>query len=129
MPNLNNLIINFQNGINLKKRFIIIPHSIFCMRIINLLYKENLISSFFYKKVNNRKYLIVFLKYVDGCSIIKKIERISKPGKNIYLSYNTLNKNYSHNSFFILSTSLGILSILDTLTKYVGGEALLRIDI
>lgn len=129
MSSLNKFIINFHNGINLKKRFIIIPSSVFCIHIVNLLYNENLLSSFFYKTVNNRKFIIIFLKYVNGTSIIKKIERVSKSGNKIYLPYKVLNKNYSHNSFFIFSTSLGVLSIFDVLSKYIGGEVLLRIDI
>jgi len=51
---------------------------------------------------------------------------ISKPGKRVFLQYKNFKKGNSR-SFYIISTSKGILRDSDAIKKRVGGEVLLKV--
>lgn len=94
--------------------------------ILKFLFKENFIKTYFNFKNN----FIVFLKYRPN-SVIKKIEMISIPSKKIYVNLYTLKSILykNKNSFYLLSTSKGILSGYDAIKLNVGGELLFQITI
>lgn len=94
--------------------------------ILKFLFKGNFIKTYFNFKNN----FIVFLKFRPS-SIFKKIEIISLPSKKIYVNlYKLKSIIYKNkNSFFLLSTSKGILSGEDALNLNIAGELLFKITI
>jgi small subunit ribosomal protein S8 len=58
-----------------------------CLQILNLLYKEGYIRGFKKVYINKKLHIKVLLKYdLEGNPVIKKISRVSKPGRRIYTS-------------------------------------------
>jgi small subunit ribosomal protein S8 len=78
------------------------------------------------KKDGDFKVVRVVLGYQDnGQPMLKKVERISRPGRRVYFSYHDIKPEIM--SFFILSTPMGILTGREAKRKKLGGEVLCKI--
>lgn len=100
------------------------PTSNFCIEILNILYKEGYIRGFI-KKSNFPLEVEVLLKYDNlGSPIIKQIQRISKPGRRLYINNKTLWNMKSGLGIFILTTSHGLMTHLDAKILNYGGEVI-----
>jgi small subunit ribosomal protein S8 len=64
------------------------------------------------------------LKYFDGAPVIREIERVSKPGRRIYASVDTLPTVYNGLGISILSTPKGVMSDNEARAQHVGGEVI-----
>ena len=109
-------------------RKVSIPNSKFRARILDVLKEEGYISD--YKTLtneNNKKSLIVDLKYHNGIPVIKEIKRISKPGRRIYTKAESIPKIQSGLGIAIVSTSMGIMSDNDARQKKIGGEIICKV--
>jgi small subunit ribosomal protein S8 len=72
--------------------------------------------------------LRVFLKYgPEGERVIRRIERVSKPGCRVYAGYKDLKPVLDGLGIAILSTSRGLMSDRKAKTEKVGGEVLCRV--
>ena len=109
-------------------RKVSIPNSKFRARILDVLKEEGYISD--YKTLtneNNKKSLMVDLKYHNGIPVIKEIKRISKPGRRIYTKAESIPKIQSGLGIAIVSTSMGIMSDNDARQKKIGGEIICKV--
>jgi small subunit ribosomal protein S8 len=64
------------------------------------------------------------LKYFDGAPVIREIERISKPGRRVYVSVKALPRVNNGLGVAILSTPKGVMADHDARDQNVGGEIL-----
>jgi small subunit ribosomal protein S8 len=64
------------------------------------------------------------LKYFDGAPVIRELQRVSKPGRRVYASVETLPTVFNGMGISILSTPKGVMSDADARTQNVGGEVL-----
>lgn len=72
--------------------------------------------------------LRVFLKYgPEGERVVRRIERVSKPGCRVYAGYRDLKPVLDGLGIAILSTSRGLMSDRKAKTEKVGGEVLCRV--
>ena len=115
------MLARLRNGQKAKKFSILIPQSKLCSQLLDIFYKENLISGY---KIyfENPKMFEITLKYYKGNPLIKKIIPISKPSNRIYISIKDLWKLNTGLNLVILSTSKGILSDKESRQLNVGGE-------
>ena len=67
------------------------------------------------------------LKYYNGTPVIKKINRVSKPGIRIYSKISDLTKPYGGLGISILSTPKGVMSDHQAKKNNVGGEVLCEV--
>ncbi len=75
-----------------------------------------------------KKVLRVFLKYgPEGERVIRKIERVSKPGRRLYCSYKQLRPVLQGMGISIVSTSHGVISDRKARAERLGGELLCRV--
>ena len=85
-----------------------------------------------YEVVKNEKGtfedLKVTLKYVHGSPVINEINRVSKPGRRIYTSFDSLPRVQNGLGVAIISTSFGILTDNEAREKKVGGEIICNIS-
>jgi small subunit ribosomal protein S8 len=100
-----------------------IPTSKLKLEITKILKNEGYIKNF--KKVvqDGRNHLRIFLKYDgDGSPIIHGIERVSKPGRRRYSSYQRMPRVFNGYGTLIVSTSAGVTTGKKAAEKKVGGE-------
>lgn len=119
---LSNLFSKIKNGYLAKKTKIIHQKSKQSINILNIFITEGFIKSY---KINSKNQLDIYLKYKQNKAAILNIERLSKPGKRLYINNKDLYKKKS--GFYIISTSIGLLTILQAKKLNVGGELICKI--
>ena len=95
---------------------------------VDLLLKEGLIRGYKIKKSKKNTFkIVILLKYINNAPVIRKIVRVSKPSRSVYVNVNTL---YRHSPFvkglyiFIISTSLGLMTDSEAWRLNLGGKIL-----
>lgn len=119
---LSNLFSKIKNGYLAKKSKIVQQKSKQSINILNILVKEGFIKSY---KINSKNQLDIYLKYRKNKAVITEIKRLSKPGKRLYITNKDLYKKKTE--FYIISTSIGILTDLQAKKLNVGGELICKI--
>jgi len=75
-----------------------------------------------------KKTLRVFLKYgPDGERVIRRIQRVSKPGCRLYCSYKELKPILQGMGISVVSTSRGVMSDRKARAERLGGELLCHV--
>ena len=67
------------------------------------------------------------LKYHEGTPVIRKIARVSKPGRRVYSGIADLQRVYNGLGISILSTPRGVMSDNEARVANVGGEVLCQV--
>ena len=119
---LSNLFSKIKNGYLAKKSKIIHQNSKQNINILTIFLKEGFIKTY---KINSKNQLDIYLKYKNNTAVISEIKRLSKPGKRLYITNKDLYKKKS--GFYIISTSVGILTNLQAKKLNVGGELICQI--
>nr|YP_009237659.1 ribosomal protein S8 [Trachydiscus minutus]AML60670.1 ribosomal protein S8 [Trachydiscus minutus] len=114
---------NIKNGLMSGQRSILYPKTFLCSRILKVLYKEGYINGFRTDPLNT-KYYEIFLKFHNGRPVISRIQTVSRPGRRIYASIDTLWKLDTSFLTLIVSTSKGIFSDKECRRYSQGGEVL-----
>ena len=104
-------------------------YSDLCLGVLNEMKKAGYVESFEVIEKDNKKNINIILRTVNGNKNINSFKLISKPGRRIYKTVDELKKMLSYNpySLVLISTSRGILSIIDAVEQSVGGEVLCEI--
>ena len=71
--------------------------------------------------------LELFLKYNSGNPVISSIERVSKPGRRIFSSAESLPKINNGLGIAIVSTPKGVMSDVDARKQKIGGEIICKV--
>ena len=96
------------------------------LAIAKILKEEGFIEDFESYTENNKKYLLISLKYIGKSreSVISKIERVSKPGLRVYKNAKQLPRVLDDLGIAIISTSKGVMTNLKAKELGIGGEVL-----
>ena len=103
------------------------PSSNFKMKIADVLKNEGYINGFNVDKNENKQVLIIDLKYNSGSPVISVIERISKPGRRVFSSAESLPKINNGLGIAIISTPKGVMTDIDARKQRVGGEIICKV--
>lgn len=96
--------------------------------LAKVLKKTGYISGFNVKRENNKGLLRVYLKFTDSKeSVISGIERVSRPGRRVYVATDKIPKVLNGFGVAILSTSKGIVTDKEAREMNTGGEVLCKI--
>tara|TARA_X000001036_G_C20005981_1_gene532392 strand:- start:27 stop:422 length:396 start_codon:yes stop_codon:yes gene_type:complete len=103
------------------------PSSNFKMKIADVLKNEGYINGFNIDKNDNKDVLIIDLKYNSGSPVISVIERVSKPGRRVFSSAQSLPKINNGLGIAIISTPKGVMTDIDARKQKVGGEIICKV--
>ena len=103
------------------------PSSNFKMKIADVLKNEGYINGFNVDKNENKQVLIIDLKYNSGSPVISVIERVSKPGRRVFSSAQSLPKINNGLGIAIISTPKGVMTDIDAREQKVGGEIICKV--
>ena len=103
------------------------PSSNFKMKIADVLKNEGYINGFNVDKNENKQVLIIDLKYNSGSPVISVIERVSKPGRRVFSSAQSLPKINNGVGIAIISTPKGVMTDIDARKQKVGGEIICKV--
>ena len=113
-----------RNGIAVSRLSVTVPYSKLKNSIVDILKSEGFIKDFSIEANGTKKSLRIFLKYVDGESVIHEISRVSKPGRRMYRGFNDLKPVVGGLGVSILTTSHGVLTNKQAKARSVGGEVI-----
>ncbi|MCJ7871641.1 30S ribosomal protein S8 [Marinovum sp. 2_MG-2023] len=66
----------------------------------------------------------ISLKYFDGTPVIRELQRVSKPGRRVYMGVDEIPTVRQGLGVSIVSTSKGVMSDANARTANIGGEVL-----
>ena len=104
-----------------------LPSSNFKQKIADILKNEGFIKDNKILNNDNKNTLSLELKYHSGNPVISNFERISKPGRRIFSSADSLPKINNGLGIAIVSTPKGVMTDIDARKQKVGGEIICKV--
>ena len=104
-----------------------LPSSNFKTKIADILKNEGFIKDFKVLNDETKNILSLELKYHSGNPVINNFERVSKPGRRIFSSADSLPKINNGLGIAILSTPKGVMIDIDARKHRVGGEIICKV--
>ena len=125
---LGDMLTRIRNGQQAHKKIVECPFSRLRENVCAVLKDEGFIRGF--KVVdgeNNKKSLHVELKYAEGEGVIRRIDRVSTPGRRVYTSVKDMPRFYNGLGILVVSTPRGVMADHKARAENVGGEVLCQI--
>lgn len=115
-----------RNAVAASHRVVEIPASNLKKQITKILFDQGYILSYKFEEEGSRGTIKIALKYDKDTkdSVIKKIQRISKPGLRRYAGAGELPRILNGLGVAIISTSHGVMTDKQARKENVGGEVL-----
>jgi small subunit ribosomal protein S8 len=104
-----------------------LPSSKFKVKIVEVLKSEGYIIDFKVDDDEKKPNLEINLKYNLGNPVISNIERISKPGRRIFSSAESLPRINNGLGIAIVSTPKGVMTDVDARKQKIGGEIICKV--
>lgn len=122
------MLTRIRNASRASIRRLDMPASQLRKRIAEVLLENNFIRSVDYIEDDLQGLLRLRLKYTpEGKSVIKDIQRLSKPGLRKFMDKKDLIKGSRKPGMVVLSTSSGLMTSKEAIRRGIGGEAMFRI--
>ncbi len=104
-----------------------LPSSNFKSKIADILKNEGFIKDCKVLDNGKKPILTLELKYHSGNPVISNFERISKPGRRIFSSADSLPRINNGLGIAIVSTPKGVMTDIDARKQKVGGEIICKV--
>ena len=112
------------NASRIKKQVTNVPASSVIKSIAEILKREGYIENLKFIEDKKQGTLRIYLKYVNGKSVINNLKRISKPGLRIYVKRDDIPFVLRGKGIALISTSQGILTDKEARERNIGGEVI-----
>ena len=123
------MLTRIRNGLHARHQRADMPASKLKIEIARILKEEGYISNFKIAEEGKKRVLKVFLRYdSDGESVISNIERVSKPGRRVYIGATQVPKVLGGLGINILTTPRGVMTGKNARKSRVGGELLCNVS-
>jgi len=123
---IGDMIARIKNSQMRNHKKVELPSSKFKIKLADVLKNEGYIVD--YKVTEEQKpNLEINLKYNSGNPVISSIERVSKPGRRIFSSADSLPKINNGLGIAIISTPKGVMTDIDARKQNIGGEIICKV--
>ena len=122
---VSDMLTSIRNACKARHKKVDVPSSKLKIEIAKVLLNEKYVNNF--KTIDDRKQgvLRIYLKYdAQNRSVIAAIERVSTPGRRIYVDRGKIPRVLGGMGTALISTSNGIMTDKEARTRGVGGEVL-----
>ena len=125
---IGDMIARLKNAQMRNHKKVVLPSSKFKEKIADVLKTEGFIIDYKVNESdNNKQNLEIDLKYNSGSPVISTIERVSRPGRRIFSSAESLPKINNGLGIAIISTPKGVMTDLDARKQKIGGEIICKV--
>ena len=125
---LGDMLTRIRNGAARRKTNVTTPASKLRARVLDVLQSEGYIRGYSTTEFGNgRTEFDIELKYHEGQPVIRSISRVSKPGRRVYSSVETMPRVADGLGVTIVSTPRGVMSDHLAREQNVGGEVLCKV--
>jgi len=123
---IGDMLARIKNSLMRNSKKVELPSSKFKIKLAEVLKSEGYIID--YKITEEKKpSLEINLKYNSGNPVINSIERVSKPGRRIFSSAESLPKINNGLGIAIVSTPKGVMTDIDARKQNIGGEIICKV--
>lgn len=117
-----------RNGLIADKDEVAMPASSFKAELARILTEQGYVEAYEVEPARVGKVLKVRLKYTeDRKPVISGMERLSRPGRRVYVAAEEVPKVFGGMGTAIVSTSRGVMTGHDARREHVGGELVARV--
>ena len=124
---IGDMIARIKNAQLRNHKKIELPSSNFKVKIADVLKNEGYIIDYKTFSELNKSKLEISLKYHYGNPVISSILRVSKPGRRIFSSAESLPKINNGLGIAIVSTPKGVMTDIDARKQKIGGEIICKV--
>ena len=121
------MLTRIRNAIMASHERVEVPSSKVKKVIINILKEEGYIKNFKVVEEQGKERIVVYLKYLNQESVIRGLERVSKPSLRVYTGKDDIPVVMGGYGIAIISTSQGIMTGKKAADLGIGGEVLCRV--
>jgi small subunit ribosomal protein S8 len=127
MDTIGNMLTSIRNAQAVKKETVKVPYSNFKLELIKVFESLGFVAGVDKGGKKEKRYLEIKLRYDEaGKGAIRKLVRISKPGRKTYSGYRDL--RWGQGSTLVVSTSQGPMTVQESKKKKLGGELICLIS-
>ena len=124
---IGDMLSRIKNSQSRNHKKVELPSSNFKIKISEVLKNEGYIIDYKVSSDDKKPTLEIELKYNYGSPVISSIERVSKPGRRIFSSAQSLPKINNGLGIAIVSTPKGVMSDVDARKNKIGGEIICKV--
>ena len=121
------MLARIKNSLLRNHKKVELPSSQFKAKIAEVLKNEGYIINYKVSSDEKKPTLEIELKYNYGNPVISSIQRVSKPGRRIFSSAESLPKVNNGLGIAIVSTPKGVMTDIDARKQRVGGEIICKV--
>jgi len=122
---LGDLLTRIRNAAMRRRSKVSTPGSSLRAKVLDVLASEGFIRGYSTTDYGNgRTEFEIELKYFDNQPVIRKIERVSKPGRRVYVAVDAMPRVANGLGVAIVSTPKGVMADHAAREAHVGGEVL-----
>jgi small subunit ribosomal protein S8 len=122
------LLTRMRNNIQNRSKIVSVPFSRLKTQVLEVLKREGFIRNFEVVVEDNKKNILVYLKYAEnGSSVMSMLQRVSKPGCRIYSKASDVKPILNGLGISVVTTAKGVLSDRECRAQNVGGEVICEI--
>ena len=124
---IGDMLARIKNSLLRNHKKVELPSSNFKIKIAEVLKNEGYIKNYNVSQEQNKFKLEIELKYNFGSPVISSIQRVSKPGRRIFSSADSLPKINNGLGIAIVSTPKGVMTDIDARKQKIGGEIICKV--
>ena len=124
---IGDMLARIKNSQMRNHKKVTIPSSNFKTKIADVLKSEGYINNSNVENNDKKNLLVIDLKYNSGNPVISVIERISRPGRRIFSSAESLPKINNGLGIAIVSTPKGVMTDIEARKQKIGGEVICKV--
>ena len=124
---IGDMLSRIKNSQSRNHKKVELPSSNFKIKISEVLKNEGYIIDYKVSSDDKKPTLEIELKYNYGSPVISSIERVSKPGRRIFSSAQSLPKINNGLGIAIVSTPKGVMTDIDARKQKIGGEIICKV--
>ena len=124
---IGDMLARIKNSLLRNHKKVELPSSNFKVKIAEVLKNEGYIVDHKISSIENKTVLQIELKYNYGSPVISTIQRVSKPGRRIFSSAESLPKINNGLGIAIVSTPKGVMTDIEARKQKIGGEIICKV--
>jgi small subunit ribosomal protein S8 len=125
---ISDMLARIRNAVSAKHSRVDVPASKLKLEIARILKEEGYINNFVLKGEGAKRMIRIFLRYdARGTSSITHLQRVSRPGRRVYVGSHQIPRVLGGYGINIVSTSRGLMSGKAARKENIGGEVLAEV--
>jgi small subunit ribosomal protein S8 len=126
---ISDMLTRIRNAIMVRHESVDMPYSTMKFSVAKLLKEEGYVRNYkVFVDEGRRKFIKVYIGYDEhSMSVITGLQRVSKPGRRVYVKADDIDRGKGKVGTAVVSTSRGLMTDRQAVGNRVGGELLFRV--